>query len=190
MVAAPSSISSKPAVTQRHTEAPPNRVFLLFSDPPSLSPLCIMCPCLLSMQEVIFRHLLLFPSLGATLRGVSSCSAAVRSTHLQGNLNFQTCTIIILPCQGNAYLVTCLLFLLFVLNDIFLVCSGGYKIAPRACEVSGVQGTCMFVWECLKTDGQHLGMCMDGFMFGSCCVHDTADNVIRQRPIKHYGWSS
>ena len=122
--------------------------------PPSLSPLCIMCPCLLSMQEVIFRHLLLFPSLGATLRGVSSCSAAVRSTHLQGNLNFQTCTIIILPCQGNAYLVTCLLFLLFVLNDIFLVCSGGYKIAPRACEVSGVQGTCMFVWECLKTEGQ------------------------------------
>ena len=31
---------------------------------------------------------------------------------------------------------------------------GGYKIAPRACEVSGVQGTCMFVWECLKTEGQ------------------------------------
>ena len=21
-------------------------------------------------------------------------------------------------------------------------------------------------------------MCMDGFMFGSCCVHDTADNMI------------
>ena len=36
----------------------------------------------------------------------------------------------------------------------FFVVSGGYKIAPRACEVSGVQGTCMFVWECLKTEGQ------------------------------------
>ena len=42
-------------------------------------------------------------------------------------------------------------------------------------------GTCMFVWECLKTDGQHLGMCMDGFMFGSCCVHDTNDNLISQQ---------
>ena len=166
----PSSISSKPAVTQWHTQAPPNRVFLLFTNPPPTLPLCITCPCLLSEQEVIFRHLLLFPSLWATLRGVSYCSAAVRSTHLQGNLNFQTCTIIILPCQGNAYLVTCLLFLLFVLNDIFLVCSGGYKIAPRACEVSGVQGTCMFVWECLKTEGQVrcLSVCL--FVCLSVCL--------------------
>ena len=31
---------------------------------------------------------------------------------------------------------------------------GGYKISPRPCEVSGVPGTCMFVWECLKTEGQ------------------------------------
>ena len=66
-----------------------------------------------------------------------------------------------------------------------------------------MQGTCMFVWECLKTEGQvrhtliyfeglvrspllqvlttlfqHLGMCMDGFMFGSCCVHDSRDNLV------------
>ena len=27
----------------------------------------------------------------------------------------------------------------------------------------------MFVWECIKKDGRHIGMCMDGFMFGSCC---------------------
>ena len=46
-------------------------------------------------------------------------------------------------------LMKCLGLLTF--NDFS---SGGYKIAPRACEVSGVQGTCMFVWECLKTDGQ------------------------------------
>jgi hypothetical protein len=37
----------------------------------------------------------------------------------------------------------------------------------------------MFVWECLKTDGKHLGMCMDGFMFGSCCVHDDNNNQVR-----------
>ena len=58
-------------------------------------------------------------------------------------------------------------------------------------------GTCMFVWECLKTEGlsyfcflliiilsaagQHLGMCMDGFMFGSCCVHDTKENMINDK---------
>ena len=23
-------------------------------------------------------------------------------------------------------------------------------------------------------------MCMDGFMFGSCCVHDSADNMISE----------
>ena len=40
------------------------------------------------------------------------------------------------------------------MSNIFFDVPGGYKIAPRACEVSGVQGTCMFVWECLKTEGQ------------------------------------
>ena len=49
----------------------------------------------------------------------------------------------------------------------------------------------MFVWECLKTDGKHLGMCMDGFMFGSCCVHNEAqntvlDNKIKDKPGKEY----
>ena len=38
----------------------------------------------------------------------------------------------------------------------------------------------MFVWECLKTEGKHLGMCMDGFMFGSCCVHEQ-DDAARNR---------
>jgi len=36
----------------------------------------------------------------------------------------------------------------------------------------------MFVWECLKSEGKHLGMCVDGFMFGSCCGHnDTANDI-------------
>ena len=65
-----------------------------------------------------------------------------------------------------------------ILKNDFVSFIGGYKISPRPCEVSGVPGTCMFVWECLKTEGQHLGMCMDGFMFGSCCVHDHKENVI------------
>ncbi len=55
----------------------------------------------------------------------------------------------------------------------------GFSIAPNSCRVAGERGTCMFVWECLKTDGQHLGMCMDGFMFGSCCVHDEKSNKVK-----------
>ena len=30
----------------------------------------------------------------------------------------------------------------------------------------------MFVWECIKSEGTPLGMCMERFMFGSCCAHD------------------
>ena len=57
--------------------------------------------------------------------------------------------------------------------------------------MAGEEGTCMFVWECLKTDGKHLGMCMDGFMFGSCCVHNDAqntvlDNKVKDKPGKEY----
>lgn len=53
-----------------------------------------------------------------------------------------------------------------------------FKISPKPCYVSGVEGTCMFVWECIKSDGTHLGMCMDGFMFGSCCGHNLTENFI------------
>lgn len=53
-----------------------------------------------------------------------------------------------------------------------------FKISPKPCDVSGIDGTCMFVWECIKSEGVHLGMCMDGFMFGSCCGHNLTDNFI------------
>lgn len=36
----------------------------------------------------------------------------------------------------------------------------------------------MFVWECIKTEGKHLGTCSDGFLFGSCCAHNDSDNII------------
>lgn len=36
----------------------------------------------------------------------------------------------------------------------------------------------MFVWECVKTEGTPLGMCMERFMFGSCCAHDLDNNVV------------
>lgn len=40
------------------------------------------------------------------------------------------------------------------------------------------EGTCMFVWECIKSEGTHVGVCVDTFMFGSCCVHNTTVNTI------------
>ncbi|KAL7292188.1 hypothetical protein TKK_0014142 [Trichogramma kaykai] len=57
----------------------------------------------------------------------------------------------------------------------------GYKISPKPCRVVGqpnVEGTCMFVWECIKSEGTHVGVCVDSFMFGSCCVHNATQNSI------------
>ncbi|KAF8791538.1 serine proteinase stubble-like isoform X2 [Argiope bruennichi] len=56
------------------------------------------------------------------------------------------------------------------------------QIRPQACYNSmGDGGTCMFVWECIKTEGKHLGTCADGFLFGSCCGHnDSKNNLIPQ----------
>ncbi|XP_052130684.1 serine proteinase stubble [Frankliniella occidentalis] len=50
-----------------------------------------------------------------------------------------------------------------------------YSISQKPCRASvagsGEQaGTCMFVWECLQSEGRHIGMCVDTFMFGSCCA--------------------
>lgn len=45
----------------------------------------------------------------------------------------------------------------------------------------------MFVWECLKSDGKHLGMCVDGFMFGSCCGHDNLVNSIATAVVGDQG---
>ena len=36
----------------------------------------------------------------------------------------------------------------------------------------------MFVWECIKSEGTHVGVCVDTFMFGSCCVHNATANSI------------
>lgn len=31
----------------------------------------------------------------------------------------------------------------------------------------------MFMWDCIKSEGTHLGTCSDRFLFGSCCYHNT-----------------
>lgn len=75
-----------------------------------------------------------------------------------------------------------ILFILSLVNESSLAASSQYnqnfKISPKPCSVSGTDGTCMFVWECIKSEGTHLGMCMDGFMFGSCCGHNLTENFV------------
>lgn len=56
--------------------------------------------------------------------------------------------------------------------------SNNYKINPKPCIVNSYEGTCMFVWECIKSEGQHIGMCVDSFMFGSCCAHNLTENIV------------
>ncbi|KAK9872661.1 hypothetical protein WA026_018795 [Henosepilachna vigintioctopunctata] len=52
-----------------------------------------------------------------------------------------------------------------------------YQIQPKPCWVDSIEGTCMFVYECIKSEGTHIGMCVDTFMFGSCCAHNIPSNV-------------
>ncbi|GAB6030759.1 hypothetical protein CHUAL_007608 [Chamberlinius hualienensis] len=49
------------------------------------------------------------------------------------------------------------------------------NIRPLPCQnTKGDQGICMFVWDCVKEDGVHLGTCVDGFLFGTCCANKTS----------------
>ncbi|XP_048516051.1 serine proteinase stubble isoform X2 [Athalia rosae] len=62
----------------------------------------------------------------------------------------------------------------------------GYKISPKPCrgpEPGNEEGTCMFVWECIKSEGSHVGVCVDTFMFGSCCVHNSTANNVNATPV-------
>lgn len=72
------------------------------------------------------------------------------------------------------------LLLIYWIADILTITASQnyYKINPKPCTVGRQEGTCMFVWECIKTEGEHIGMCMDSFMFGSCCAHNASANVI------------
>ncbi|XP_013173574.1 PREDICTED: serine proteinase stubble [Papilio xuthus] len=45
----------------------------------------------------------------------------------------------------------------------------GYQMSRKSCAVGGARGACMWVQECNRVGGIHAGVCVDGFMFGSCC---------------------
>ncbi|XP_065722063.2 serine proteinase stubble [Drosophila suzukii] len=61
-----------------------------------------------------------------------------------------------------------------------------FKISPKPCSFGRVEGTCMFVWECIKSEGRHVGMCVDSFMFGSCCTHNYTDNLAVPQTVFSY----
>ncbi len=65
---------------------------------------------------------------------------------------------------------------------MFIASTASYQISRKPCYVKGQEGTCMFVWECVKTEGTPLGMCMERFMFGSCCAHDLDNDVFPKQP--------
>lgn len=53
---------------------------------------------------------------------------------------------------------------------------GGYTIVPKACQPSmpsrfrtNDPPICMFNYECTRRNGEVVGACMDGFLFGACC---------------------
>ncbi|XP_045483438.1 serine protease filzig [Harmonia axyridis] len=53
---------------------------------------------------------------------------------------------------------------------------GGYRITPRFCKPTrkifndtGGPNVCMFNHECILRQGEVVGACMDGFLFGACC---------------------
>ncbi|XP_075144916.1 serine proteinase stubble [Haematobia irritans] len=80
--------------------------------------------------------------------------------------------------------------------DDSLLRSQNFKISPKPCSIGRIEGTCMFVWECIKSEGRHVGMCVDSFMFGSCCAHNYTDNIVLPntfsytRPTKPIGMGS
>lgn len=78
----------------------------------------------------------------------------------------------------SRWLISLQMCLLYQLAKSMPGSSNNYKISPKPCTVNSFEGTCMFVWECIKSEGQHIGMCVDSFMFGSCCAHNLSENVV------------
>ncbi|XP_011164033.2 serine protease filzig isoform X2 [Solenopsis invicta] len=80
----------------------------------------------------------------------------------------------------------CLLFIFLTLTCVFShpwtpqnegrKLFGGYTIVPKACRPSlpsriksSEPPICMFNYECTRRNGEVVGACMDGFLFGACC---------------------
>ncbi|XP_054262250.1 serine proteinase stubble-like isoform X2 [Macrosteles quadrilineatus] len=59
-----------------------------------------------------------------------------------------------------------------------------YLISERPCGAQyGLNGTCMFMYDCEKTNGHHMFMCKDSFIFRSCCGHNLTPEQIKRLPL-------
>lgn len=93
------------------------------------------------------------------------------------------CTGIVKSTMCRRWFIFAQIFLLLRLIQPMPGSSNNYKISPKPCSGNSYEGTCMFVWECIKSEGQHIGMCVDSFMFGSCCAHNLTENAILTQTI-------
>ncbi|KAG7189232.1 hypothetical protein KM043_008792 [Ampulex compressa] len=66
---------------------------------------------------------------------------------------------------------------------------GGYRIVPKACQPtmpsrikSDEPAVCMFNYECSRRNGEVVGACVDGFLFGACCQLPT--KTVLQNPFE------
>ncbi|XP_011698861.1 PREDICTED: mediator of DNA damage checkpoint protein 1 isoform X2 [Wasmannia auropunctata] len=89
-------------------------------------------------------------------------------------------------CTMVARKGVCLLFIFLTLTCVFShswtlqnegrKLFGGYTILPKVCRPSlpsriksNEPAICMFNYECTRRNGEVVGACMDGFLFGACC---------------------
>lgn len=65
-------------------------------------------------------------------------------------------------------------------NSTLLIPGQGRSIRHLPCvsRRTGEQGICMFAYTCLKSNGTHLGTCIDRFYFGSCCKLGETDDLL------------
>lgn len=101
-------------------------------------------------------------------------------------VNFQRTIFVILSTLStmwSRWFVSSQIFFLYRLAQSMPGSSHNFKISPKPCSGNSYEGTCMFVWECIKSEGQHIGMCVDTFMFGSCCAHNLTDNIVLPQTV-------
>uniref|UniRef100_A0A336M734 CSON005463 protein n=1 Tax=Culicoides sonorensis TaxID=179676 RepID=A0A336M734_CULSO len=89
------------------------------------------------------------------------------------------------------------IFLISFVNILSLIQSPrNIRHLPCVARKTGLKGTCMFAIDCLKSNGTHLGTCIDKFYFGSCCQlhapedaifqNDISDNSIDNSLVSHF----
>lgn len=88
------------------------------------------------------------------------------------------------------------MFFSFFIVYLFAVQTGrNIRHLPCIVRRTGAEGVCMFAIDCIKSNGTHLGTCIDRFYFGSCCqIKDEApllsldivENSIDQNTISHF----